>query len=137
MIDPVKLADRGIPISKVREAIRSRNRDVSGGDLDEGKRRFNIRTVGRYESADEIENTIIDTQNGAQVYLRDVGYARLGHAEMRTFIRQDAQPALAFGPQRERGSNLLVVMDRVQATIQELNEGVLRDKGFISHPGHR
>ena len=131
MIDPVKLADRGIPISRVREAIRSRNRDVSGGDLDEGKRRFNIRTVGRYENADEIENTIIDTQNGAQVYLRDVGYARLGHAEMRTFIRQDAQPALAFGPQRERGSNLLVVMDKVQAAIQELNEGALRDKGLF------
>ena len=51
MIDPTKLADRGVAISKVREAIRSRNRDVSGGDLDEGKRRFNVRTVGRYESA--------------------------------------------------------------------------------------
>jgi HAE1 family hydrophobic/amphiphilic exporter-1 len=131
MIDPVKLADRGIPISRVREAIRSRNRDVTGGDLDEGKRRFNIRTVGRYETANEIENTIIDTQDGTQVYLRDVGYARLGYAEMRTFIRQDAQPALAFGPQRERGSNLLVVMDEVQKTIRELNEGILRDKGLF------
>jgi HAE1 family hydrophobic/amphiphilic exporter-1 len=130
MIDPVKLADRGISIAKVREAIRSRNRDVSGGDLDEGKRRFNIRTVGRYETANEIENTVIDTQDGTQIYLRDVGYARLGYAEMRTFIRQDAQPALAFGPQRERGSNLLVVMDDVQRTIRELNEGVLRDRGL-------
>ena len=131
LLDPVKLADRGIPISKVREAIRSRNRDISGGDLDEGKRRFNIRTVGRYETANDIENTIIDIQDGTPVYLRDVGYARLGHAEMRTFIRQDAQPALAFGPQRERGSNLLVVMDKVQATIRELNEGVLRDQGLF------
>ncbi len=130
MLDPVKLADRGIPISKVREAIRSRNRDVSGGDLDEGKRRFNIRTVGRYETASEIENTIIDIQDGTPVYLRDVGYARLGHAEMRTFIRQDGEPALALGPQRERGSNLLVVMDRVQETIRELNEGLLSDKGL-------
>ncbi len=131
MLDPVKLADRGIPISRVREAIRSRNRDVSGGDLDEGKRRFNIRTVGRYETPSEIENTIIDIQDGTQVYLRDVGYARLGHAEMRTFIRQDGEPALAFGPQRERGSNLLVVMDKVQATIRELNEGLLHEKGLF------
>ena len=131
IIDPVKLADRGVSISKVREALRSRNQDVSGGDLDEGKRRFNIRTVGRYETANEIENTVIDTQGVTQVYVRDVGYARLGHAEMRTFIRQDAHPALAFGPQRERGSNLLVVMDKVQATIQELNESLLHDKGLF------
>lgn len=131
MLDPVKLADRGIPISRVREAIRSRNRDVSGGDLDEGKRRFNIRTIGRYETPSEIENTIIDIQDGTQVYLRDVGYARLGHAEMRTFIRQDGEPALAFGPQRERGSNLLVVMEKVQETIRELNEGLLSEKGLF------
>ena len=102
MIDPTKLADRGIAISKVREAIRSRNRDVSGGDLDEGKRRFNVRTVGRYESTADIEDTIIDIQDGTPVYLRDVGYARLGHAEKRTLIRQNTEPALAFGPQRKR-----------------------------------
>ncbi len=131
MLDPVKLADRGIPISRVREAIRSRNRDVSGGDLDEGKRRFNIRTIGRYETPSEIENTIIDIQDGTQVYVREVGYARLGHAEMRTFIRQDGEPALAFGPQRERGSNLLVVMEKVQETIRELNEGLLSEKGLF------
>ena len=130
MIDPTKLADRGIAISKVREAIRSRNRDVSGGDLDEGKRRFNVRTVGRYESAADIENTIIDMQDGTPVYLRDVGYARLGHAEKRTLIRQNTEPALAFGPQRKRGTNLLVVMEQVQGAIQELNDGLLREKGI-------
>ena len=37
MIDPTKLADRGIAISRVREAIRSRNRDVSGGDPGRGQ----------------------------------------------------------------------------------------------------
>ncbi len=130
MIDPIKLADRGIPISRVREAIRARNRDVSGGDLDEGKRRFNVRTVGRYESASDIENTIIDLQDGTPIYLRDVGYARLGHAEKRTLIRQNGEPALAFGPLRERGSNLLVVMEQVRAKIRELNEGLLHERGL-------
>ena len=130
LIDPTKLADRGIAISKVRAAIRSRNRDVSGGDLDEGKRRFNVRTVGRYESTADIEDTIIDIQDGTPVYLRDVGYARLGHAEKRTLIRQNTEPALAFGPQRKRGTNLLVVMEQVQGAIRELNEGILQEKGI-------
>jgi multidrug efflux pump subunit AcrB len=130
MIDPTKLADRGIPISKVRSAIRARNRDVSGGDLDEGKRRFNVRTVGRYESSTDIEDTIIDIQDGTPVYLRDVGYARLGHAEKRTLIRQNTEPALAFGPQRKRGTNLLVVMEQVQQAIRDMNDGPLREKGI-------
>lgn len=129
-IDPIKLADRGISITKVRESIRSRNRDVSGGDLDEGKRRFNVRTVGRYESPSDIENTIIDMQDGTPIYLRDVGYAHLGHAEKRTLTRQNGESALAFGPLHERGSNLLVVMEDVRATIRELNDGLLRERGL-------
>lgn len=129
-LDPVKLAERGIAIFTVREALRVRNRDVSGGDLNEGKRRFNVRTLGRFQSARDIENTILVVRDGSPIYLRDVGYARLGYAETRTLIRQNGEPALAFGVQRERGSNLLVVMDQVQDTMRTLNEGLLREHGL-------
>ena len=69
-------------------------------------------------------------QDGTPIYVRDVGYARLGHGEKRTLIRQNGEPALAFGPLRERGSNLLVVMEKVRATIRELNDGLLRERGL-------
>ena len=42
-VDPVKLAERQITLSELRNAIRARNRDISGGDLDSGKRRYLIR----------------------------------------------------------------------------------------------
>ena len=54
-VDPVKLAERQITLSELRNAIRARNRDISGGDLDSGKRRYLIRTVGRFETTAEIE----------------------------------------------------------------------------------
>ena len=130
MIDPVKLADRGISIFRVRNAIRSRNRDVSGGDLTEGKRRFNVRTIGRYESPADVESTVISHENGEPVYLRDVGYARVGYAERRSFIRFNRKNALAFGIVRERGSNILDLMERIRATADELNEGVLKQRGL-------
>ena len=47
-VDPVRLAERQITLSELRNAIRARNRDVSGGDLDSGKRRYLLRTVGRF-----------------------------------------------------------------------------------------
>jgi multidrug efflux pump subunit AcrB len=49
VLDPTRLADRGITITEVRDAIRRRNQDVSGGEIDSGKRRYLLRTVGRFD----------------------------------------------------------------------------------------
>ena len=38
-LDPGRLAQRGISLTQVRDAIRQRNRDSSAGDIDSGKRR--------------------------------------------------------------------------------------------------
>ena len=77
-VDPVRLADRRISIDQVRNAIRGRNRDVSGGDLDAGKKRYVMRTIGRFKTVEEINDLVIAQRGDALVRLRDVGYAQLG-----------------------------------------------------------
>jgi multidrug efflux pump subunit AcrB len=59
IVDPAKLALRGLSLTDVRSAIRERNRDVSAGDINEGKRRFLLRTIGRFDSVEQFENLII------------------------------------------------------------------------------
>lgn len=130
-LDPIKLADRGIAISQVRNAIRSNNRDISGGDLEEGKRRYNLRTLGRYDGPADVENTILTiTESGTAVRIRDVGFARVAPAKPNSLIRHNGRPALAFGVVHQPGTNLLVVMDEVKAVAAELNETLLRDRGL-------
>ena len=53
-LDPAKLASHRLNVLDVRNAIRTRNRDVSGGDLDFGKRRYLVRTLGRFQSIEEV-----------------------------------------------------------------------------------
>ena len=59
------------PQRDVRTVIRGRNRDVSGGDLDSGKRRYLLRTIGRFETVEQLENLVIAEQDGAFIRLRD------------------------------------------------------------------
>ncbi|MCC5878039.1 MAG: efflux RND transporter permease subunit [Candidatus Sumerlaeia bacterium] len=128
-LDPVKLADRQISIGAVRQAIRSNNRDISGGDLEEGKRRYNLRTLGRYAGPADVENTIISRGlDGAPVRISDVGFARVAPAKPRSLIRHNGRPALAFGVVHQPGTNLLLVMEEVKAAAAELNEGPLSER---------
>lgn len=130
-LDPVKLAERGISISQVRNAIRDNNRDLSGGDLNEGKRRYNVRTEGRIQSPADMETRIITLEeDGTPIRLRDVGYARMGLAEARSLIRHNTEPAFAFGVKHQSGTNLLVVMEEVKKVVADLNANDLKDRGL-------
>ncbi|MGB9359357.1 MAG: efflux RND transporter permease subunit, partial [Acidimicrobiia bacterium] len=108
-VDPRKLAERGISISELRQAIRARNRDVSGGDLDTGKRRYIMRTIGRFEDVDEINELVVARRGDALVRLKDVGRAELGFAESRSLSFMNNSPVLTLRMRRDPGSNIVAV----------------------------
>ena len=79
LLDPSRLADRGLTITAVRDAIRRRNQDVSGGEIDSGKRRYLLRTVGRFEDIDQLGGLIVDRRGDATIRLSDIGSQQPPH----------------------------------------------------------
>ncbi|MDK2970575.1 MAG: hypothetical protein PWP23_330 [Candidatus Sumerlaeota bacterium] len=130
-IDAAKMAERGITVDELRAAFRVRNRDISGGDFNEGKRRYLIRTMGRFERVKDLETLIIARRDGKNVYLRDVGTAEMSRAEARSQVRHNGEIALAMNVRREQGTNIIDVMDRVKASIERLNKTVMKENGMI------
>jgi multidrug efflux pump subunit AcrB len=131
-VDPKKLADRGISIDQVRNAIRERNRDVSAGDLDSGKKRYVMRTIGRFQSINDIDDLLIAKRGTSLVRLRDVGHAELDFAERRRLGYFNESPVIVLTIRREPGSNIVAVRDAVQQRMEELNDTVLKDLGLTS-----
>ncbi len=129
-VDPIKLAERGIRLTELREVIRARNQDVSGGDLNSGKRRYLLRTIGRFESPEELENLVIAERDGAFVRLRDVGHAELGYAEVRSYAYSEGKPILALSVSRQIGSNVIAIKQAMMERVEELNREVLDPKGL-------
>ncbi len=126
-IDPAALSARGITIAELRNAIRARNTDFSGGDLDSGKRRYIIRTVGRYEDLDQIRNTIIAERNGNFVRIADVASVSLGAQEQRVLSYLNGTAAIMMGVQRSPGSNVIDILHAVENEIDTLNNGRLKN----------
>lgn len=129
-VDPVRLAERGISLTELREAIRARNRDVSGGDLDSGKRRYLLRTIGRFDSPEELEELVIAERDGAFIRLEDVGRAELGYAEVRSYAYSEGKPILGFAVSRQIGSNVIQIKRDMMDKVAQLNETLLGPKGL-------
>lgn len=129
-VDPIKLAERRISVRQLRDAIRARNRDVSGGDLDAGKRRYVLRTVGRFDSMRDIEDMVIARRGDVSVRLRDVGYAALGSFELRNVSYANGEQSVTLGVRRMIGANVVEAMDGVMAEVAAMNDGMLAARGM-------
>lgn len=128
--DPEMLASMGITISQLSGALAAENRDISAGDFSEGKRRYVVRTVSRYESLDQVRNTVVTVRNGAPIYVRDIAEVRMDHQKPFASVRHKGEPSIAFNIQRQVGANVLQVTDAVLAEVERLNRDVLPPVGI-------
>jgi len=130
-LDPARLASHQLNVMDVRNAIRSRNRDSSGGDMDFGKRRYLVRTVGRFQNVDEVNKLIIDERGGSFIRLADVGHAEMGQSELRSLRFGDGQAQMFMSIRKQVGANIVQVFKDANAAIEELNEGLAADYGVV------
>ncbi|MCK4873029.1 MAG: efflux RND transporter permease subunit [Phycisphaerales bacterium] len=120
-IDPVRLAQYGISPTQFARAIQGTNRNISAGQLADGKLDVRLRTLGQYKTLDEIENTVIAHTDAGLVLLRDVGEAVATFKEPSSFAHSSGEPAMAVAAEREIGSNVMETMDAFKATLARLN----------------
>ncbi|WP_436715947.1 efflux RND transporter permease subunit [Roseiconus lacunae] len=130
IIDPEKLAARQLTIAEVRNVLRGQNQDTSGGDYWEGKRRWIVRTLGQFRSPEQVEHQLLAVRDENPVYVRDVAEVRLGHKKPTGLVRRFGESSIAVNALRETGANVLDVMAGLREVREELNEGLLKDRGL-------
>lgn len=130
LIDQQKLASRNISLIAVRNAIRSRNQDASAGDIDSGKRRYLLRMVGRFQSAQELEELVIAQHEDRTVRLKDVAKIKLDHYELRNISYNDGERNLMLSVRRESGSNVMAIKDEMTQVVQRINRDLLAQNGL-------
>lgn len=129
-VDAARLAERGITLLELREAVRARNRDASGGDVDSGKRRYLVRTLGRLETVEDVENLILSRRGDSITRLADVASVSLGHAEMRSIAYTAGQRTLNLSVRREAGSNVIAIKRAMEPVVEDLNRNLLARNGL-------
>jgi len=130
IVDPELLAARQITVTDVRDALRRQNKDTSGGDLWEGKRRWVIRTLGQFRSPEQVARQLLATRDGKPVYVDDVADVRVGYKKEESISRRYGVSSNGLSIRRESGANVLDVVRGLRAASEELNDGILKQRGL-------
>jgi len=135
-VEPRLLARYGLTVSDVTEALRAANASISAGDVDEGKRRYVVRTEGELNKLEEIRKVMLRSANDpatgrmARVTVNDVAEVSFGFKEPTASIRVLGEPALAFNAVRETGANVIQTMRGIAEALDELNASVVPGAGL-------
>ena len=128
--DPDRLASTGITVTQLANALRAENRDTSAGDFSEGKRRYLVRTISRFENPEQVTQTVVKVLGGVPIRVGDVAEVEVAFQKPGAIVRYMGEPAIAFNVQRRIGANVLDVTEALLAEVEPLNERILRPRGL-------
>ncbi len=118
-VDPVKLNTLGITFDQIVMALKVRNLNVPGGNIAFGKTEYLIRSVGEYQSIEEIKNTVVKTSaNGDFVKIKDVAEVNDRREEMRILSRLNGEPSITFSMSKNSDANSIDVIEEIKELIE-------------------
>ena len=121
VIDPRRLQSLGIPLSKIRDAIRSSNIDVGGRTIELAETEFVVRGRGYIKSLADLEQIVVKSDRGVPVLLRDVARVELAPDERRGITELNGEGEVVTGIVLQRfGENALSVIQNVKQRLAEI-----------------
>ncbi len=125
-VDPLKLQAYGIPLQKVRMAIKRSNNDVGGKLIEMGETEFMVRGLGYIKSVEDLEKVPVGMgPNNAPILLDDIADIHIGPELRRGIVEWNGEGETVGGIILMRfGENALDVIDAVKAKMEELKKGL-------------
>ncbi|NDP43594.1 MAG: MdtB/MuxB family multidrug efflux RND transporter permease subunit [Aromatoleum sp.] len=119
-VNPKALAAYGLSLDDVRTSIANANTNQAKGSFDGPTRASTIDANDQLKTADEYRQLILAYKNGAPIRVSDVADAVEAAENSRLAAWANATPAIILNVQRQPGTNVIDVVDRVKRLLPQL-----------------
>jgi multidrug efflux pump subunit AcrB len=119
-VDNARLAQLGMPLARIAEALHLENAAIPGGTLDVGSTRFLLDNGNEYRDLDQIRDTVIGRFGDSLILVRDVAFVNDTTEDPYYLVRHNADPALLLSVVKRPGSDTVTVAKEVGRAIEEL-----------------
>ncbi len=128
VFDTAKLASYGLTIPQVISILQGENVDVSAGILNVERRAYRIRTVNKFTSAKDIEETILISNREQRVRVKDIAQVDFGYETPSSVAMFLGKDGIFLGVQPSSDANVVQLTNEVEKVINNLNETILKEK---------
>ncbi len=126
VVDPDKLRAFGIPLARIKAAIRNGNQETGGSVVEMGEAEYMVRATGYLQNEDDLANIPLGVnEQGTPLVLADVAEVRLGPQMRRGVAELDGEGEVVGGVIVMRwGENASKTIDLVKERLAELGRSL-------------
>ena len=125
LIDPTKLKNYDITVADVKRSIEENNYNPSGGLLFQGPQEYIIRGLGRMQTLEHIQNSVVTARNNVPIYVKDVAEVTIGHQLRRGVAGRNAKGEVVdVVIEKQYGGNTLNTIGNTKAALADLRKSL-------------
>jgi cobalt-zinc-cadmium resistance protein CzcA len=134
-VDPSKLVSYGLSIGQVEQQLSNNNINAGGSFVEEGMQQMNVRALGLFNNVHDIEQTMLKTQTGTAIRVKDIAGVvqgpkiRLGHMARANHMEDgriiDEPDVIQGGVLMRKGAEEEPTLAGIHKKVYELNHGIL------------
>lgn len=119
-----RIAELGLSILQIEDALRGYSANTSGGFLESNNREYLIRHIGRTSSLEDLKNIAVSNRNGQTILLRQVADITFAPAVKRGDAGYEGGPAVILGVQKQPSADTVALTKKIESAIAELKQGL-------------
>ena len=131
-LDADAMQARGIGMSEIMAIIQVNNTDIPSGSIEFSGKSFSVKTSGRFQTIEELQQLPIRSISGKVIFLNDIADVADNFQERSTLSRlseggKDPQPAISLSIRKQAGGNILRIVHATEKRVVELKKSSLPD----------
>jgi cobalt-zinc-cadmium resistance protein CzcA len=134
-VDPSKLVSYGLSIGQVEQQLANNNNNAGGSFVEVGMQQMNVRALGLFTRVQDIEQTVLKTQTGTALRVKDIAEVvqgpkiRLGHMARANHMEDgriiDEPDVIQGAVLLRKGAEEEPTLEAIHKKVYELNHGLL------------
>jgi len=126
-----RLEAYGLSLTQVARMLASQNMQIGAGSVEEGTKKYLVRTAGEYKSIEEISNAVISYKVSGgvtkDIRLRDIADVTEGYKDATNAVYINGKPGVYISIQKQSGVNSIETADNVIAKLKQINKSLPQD----------
>ena len=119
-----RLADLKLNAARVIQALDSENANIPAGIIDVGSRSFTVKSTGSYENLEQVRDTVVASDGGRIVRVRDVAEVRWAEGQWGHVGRYNGERAVFVTANMKEGQNILQVRKALGDAVARFESGL-------------
>ncbi|WP_404455654.1 efflux RND transporter permease subunit [Oceanobacillus kapialis] len=130
ILDQESMQQYGVTAQTIAQSLGSTNQAASVGTVEQGNKDLQLRITGQFESIEDIEKTIVQTQSGSTVHVEDLAQVEDSFKEESSTTLVNGNPSVVLSILKKTDSNTVDVATNVENSLQDIRDNLPEGVGL-------